>query len=381
MRKRQQLSFKTTWSRRVDRKPTTSITPQPVTGTTPGLVIKKKFPLKKVLIILGSVLVAILIGLAVAVWTWFNVQLAPVGDDTNQLIAIDIEPSSSPVMIGDLLEEQGVIRSSTAFVLYTRLYGLQGSLQAGEYRLSPGDTTPRIVEHITQGNVDTFTITFLPGATLADNREVLMNAGYDAIEVDNALSEVYDSPIFAGKPTGADLEGYIYGDTYQFGAGASVEDILEYTFEVYEQVVEEQDLVARYEAQGLSLFEGITLASIIQRESGGNDKQQIAQVFLLRLEIGMPLGSDVTYQYIADKTGVPRDPNLDSPYNTRRYGGLPPGPIAVPGLDSLIAVAEPAEGDYLFFLSGDDDVTYYARTQAEHEQNIVNHCQEKCLIL
>jgi UPF0755 protein len=95
----------------------------------------------------------------------------------------------------------------------------------------------------------------------------------------------------------------------------------------------------------------------------------------------MPLGSDPTYQYAADKMGVPRSTTLDSPYNTRRYPGLPPGPIAVPGEKALVAVVSPAEGDYLYFLSGDDDVTYFSRTFEEHEQNIVTHCQKKCQIL
>jgi UPF0755 protein len=108
---------------------------------------------------------------------------------------------------------------------------------------------------------------------------------------------------------------------------------------------------------------------------------QIAQVFYLRLAQSMPLGSDVTYQYIADRTGVARDPDLDSPYNTRRYAGLPPGPIATPGLKALLAVANPAQTDYLYFLSGDDDITYFGRTFQEHEANIKNHCQEKCQIL
>jgi UPF0755 protein len=89
----------------------------------------------------------------------------------------------------------------------------------------------------------------------------------------------------------------------------------------------------------------------------------------------------VTYQYIADKTGVPRDTNLDSPYNTRIKTGLTPGPIAVPGLNALLAVANPAAGDYLYFLSGDDDITYYGRTLSDHEANIAAHCKVKCTII
>jgi len=129
------------------------------------------------------------------------------------------------------------------------------------------------------------------------------------------------------------------------------------------------------------LYQGITLASIIQREvSGTKDQSQVAQVFYSRLAQGTPLGSDVTYQYAAKKLGVTPSPSLDSPYNTRKYAGLPPGPIATPGLSALQAVATPAPGDYLYFLSGDDNVTYFARTDAEHEANIQNHCHKKCLL-
>lgn len=124
------------------------------------------------------------------------------------------------------------------------------------------------------------------------------------------------------------------------------------------------------------------MASIIQREvATAEDAAQVAQVFKLRYDQGMQLGSDVTYQYIADKTGQPRSVDFDSPYNTRRYVGLPPGPISSPGLASLKAVGNPAPGDFVYFLSGDDDKTYFARTNEEHERNIRDHCQKKCQII
>ena len=151
------------------------------------------------------------------------------------------------------------------------------------------------------------------------------------------------------------------------------------TFAEYYKVVQQEKLVQGFARHNLNLYQGITLASIIQREaSSPQDQKQVAQVFYSRLAIDMTLGSDVTYQYIADKTGVQRSPDLDSPYNTRRFPGLPPGPIATPGLTALQAVASPATGDYLYFLSGDDNVTYFAVTNAEHESNIVDHCKVKC---
>ncbi|MNR22340.1 putative aminodeoxychorismate lyase [compost metagenome] len=160
------------------------------------------------------------------------------------------------------------------------------------------------------------------------------------------------------------------------------------TFDEFYAAIDKSNLIAGLAAQNLNLYQGITLASIIQREVAmpkGNepslDQKQVAQIFLKRLSIGMMLGSDVTYQYAADKEGLERDTNLDSPYNTRRYTGLPPGPISAPGLTALVAVANPAPGEYLFFLSGDDDVTYFGITEEDHQRNIEQHCAKKCLLL
>lgn len=355
--------------------------PQPIETSASGLTIKKRFTRKKILLFSGVGVLVLLIGLLVGGWIWYQSLLAPLGSNQNEKIKVTIAPSTTPAAIGEILFEKKIIRSTQAFGIYTRLSGTQNQLQAGTYRLSPSESTPQIVEHLTNGNVDTFNVTFLPGATLQDNREVLIEAGYTEEEVDVAFNASYTSALFDTKPATADLEGYIYGDTYKFGSGATVAEILEYTFETYLSVIESNALVEKFKAQGLTLYEGITLASIIQRESGGNDQAQIAQVFFSRLALDMVLGSDVTYQYIADKTGVPRDVNLDSPYNTRRYPGLPPGPISAPGLAALKAVADPAEGDYLFFLSGDDNITYFGRTVQEHEQNIADHCKKKCQII
>jgi len=332
--------------------------------------------------IIAAVVTAI-VAIIVAILAWYTVQLTPVDKTNTEKQVVEIELGTTPNQIATLLKNDGLIRSKTAFSWHTRINGVQNKLQAGTYRLSPSESIPEIVSHITSGRVDTFNITFLPGATLADHREVLIEAGYSAQEVDAALAKTYDSPLFQDAPASANLEGYIFGETYSFATDVSVEQILERTFEEFYSVVQENNLTEQYKSHGLSLYEGITLASIVQREASpaGDDMPTIAQVFYRRLAIGMPLGSDVTYQFIADKTGVPRDPNLDSPYNTRRYVGLPPGPIASPGEKALLAVADPSDTNYLYFLSGDDDVTYFAKTLAEHEANISNHCRMKCQIL
>lgn len=359
-------------------------TPQPIEGTKTGLKAKVSASFhrrKKAWLWGGGSALAVLLLVLLGGFIWYQTQLSPVNADNTELIRVDIASGTTPNQIAAQLEEAGLIRSAQAFSVYTRITGTQNGLQAGTYRLSPSESTPKIVDHLQSGKVDTFNITFLPGATLEDNREVLLKAGYSAQEIDAALNATYDRPLFAGKPSSADLEGYIFGETYSIGSGATVQDILEQTFAQFEQVIEQNNLVQGYQNQGLNLYKGIIMASIIQRESGGNDQPEIAQIFLKRLEMGMKLDSDVTYQYIADKTGVPRDVNLDSLYNTRRYPGLPPGPIAAPGVAALQAVANPADTDYLFFLSGDDDVTYYGRTLEDHEANIRNYCQEKCQII
>ena len=356
--------------------------PLPIGYKAPGLKIKKdRKKIRKIILLSAAGLVVVLLLSLLGGWLWYQSQLAAVSTDKGELVKISIKSGTAPSTIGQMLEDEGVIRNKDAFSIYTRLTATQNKLQAGSYRLSPGETTPEIVKHLTEGKVDTFNIRFLPGATLAENREVLIKAGYTEAEVDAGLSGTYLNPVlFEGKPAG-DLEGYIYGETYNFSTSASVEDILGRTFEQFEKVIKENDLAEKFKAKGLTMYEGIILASIIQREAIKGDEPQIAQVFLTRLSINMELGSDVTYQYIADKTGVDRDVNLDSPYNTRRYPGLPPGPISAPGLGSLLGVANPAPGDYLFFLSGDDDITYYAKTLSEHEANISAHCKVKCSIL
>lgn len=353
---------------------------QPITDTGGGInpAGKKKFPVFK-LIVAG---VSLLILLLLAGLAFYLQNLRPVDPQDTSIQTVEIVTGMTPDEIGHKLYQANLIRHETAFMVYTRISGVRNKLQAGTYTFTRQQSTQEIVSMLTKGpNIDEFEVTFLPGATLADSRRRLIEVGFSEAEVDKAFSAQYGHPLLEGKPADADLEGYIFGETHRFMRGTSVKEVLTRFFDDYYQVIKDNNLIAGFKQQGLTLFEGITLASIVQRESGGGDESQIAQVFLLRLQKGIQLGSDVTYQYIADKLGVARDVNLDNPYNTRRYPGLPPGPIASPGVTALKAVAAPAEGDYLYFLSGDDDKTYFARTEAEHEANIRNHCQKKCQII
>lgn len=334
---------------------------------------------KRVLLIIGSLLVIAILALTAAFF-WYQHETSPVSSDANAArVRVTIESGTTPDEIGSLLADKKVIRNTTAFEIYTRLSGTRNKLQAGTFSLSPHESTAAIVDHLVAGKTDQFSITFLPGATVVDNKKVLLTAGYSQAEIDAAFNKTYESPLFQDKPANADLEGYIYGETYTFSAGSSVEQILQRTFDEFHAAISKNNLVPGLQAKGFNLYEGITLASIIQREvSGQADSAQVAQIFLKRLSEGMPLGADATFVYAANKAGVTPTVDFDSPYNTRIHTGLPPGPISAPGLTALRAVAHPAEGDYLYFVSGDDGKNYYSRTIEEHEKNTREYCKINC---
>lgn len=238
-----------------------------------------------------------------------------------------------------------------------------------------------IVGHLESGKPDEFVLTFLPGGTLTDAKRVLTTAGYPTADVEAAMQKSYSHPLLVGRPAGADLEGYIYGDTYNFYTGASLDDVFKKLFDHMYEDITAKGLEQAYAAQGMSLYEGIIFASIVQSEvSNKADMPLVSQVFHKRLAEDTVLGSDVTFIYGARKLGVAPAVNLDSPYNTRVLKGLPPTPVSNPGIDALQAGANPAETDYLFFVAGDDGKTYFSKTNEEHEQATRDHCMQNCIL-
>lgn len=373
----------------VETRPINVIKQQPINGQVTGLHRPKRRLNRMSFWVIGGLVLLVVAILATLIC--YYVQLKPLSDDKSQPVLITVEPGSTPNAIGQLLANKSIIRSSFAFDIYTRLSSTRGSLQAGTYRLSPAESTPDIVKHLVNGSVDKFSITFFPGATLTDKTDKPDSKKYDVTtalkktglysdeEISAALKKTYDSPLFKDKLLNTDLEGYIYGETYNFNIGATVEDILQSTFAEFYKVVQDNKLVDSFASRGFNLYQGITLASIVQREASSSaDQKQVAQVFLDRLDRGMRLGSDVTFIYAANKLGVAPVSTLESPYNTRLNVGLPPGPISTPGLSALMAVVTPASGDYVYFVAGNDGRVHFARTLEEHEANIANYCTTEC---
>ncbi|MBR2543694.1 endolytic transglycosylase MltG [Candidatus Saccharibacteria bacterium] len=233
---------------------------------------------------------------------------------------------------------------------------------------------------------EVFNFTILPGETLRDIKTKLLELGYSTDEIEVGFQKNYDYDFLRERPSDATLEGYLYGNTHEFYKATPVEEILVPFLEEMQDTINKYNLKEKYAQHNLSLFEGITLASVVQKEASSPEQPTVAQVFLSRLSHGIPLGSDVTVSYAIDQIDPDRKVYtdnqtalaIDSCYNTRIHTGLPCGPIANPGLSALLAVAEPAETSYLYFLTGDDGVMYYSYTESEHIQNIQLHCQELC---
>lgn len=309
---------------------------------------------------------------------WYAYNLSP-RDSHAARTKISLPVGSNAAQIAEILKNNNVIRSTSAFRIYLELTRTKNNLQAGSYRLSASQSVGQIVHDLVTGHTDAFNVTIPPGLTLVDIKKVLQKSGFSSGEIDQAFTKQYTHPLLATKPAGVNLEGYIYPETYQVDGDTTVESLLIRTFDQFEKVLTQNNLPALLQAHGLTLHQGITLASIVQKEaSSPTDQTKVAQVFEKRLGEGSNLGSDVTYIYAAKLLGVEPSVSLDSPYNTRLHAGLPPGAIANFNLTALMAVAQPAATSYLYFVAGDDGTTHFASTFDEHQANIKKYCHTLC---
>lgn len=337
----------------------------------------KKSWVRRVLLLIAIfvVLVALALGL---LWRTYQRDLSPVGGSST--VSITVEEGSSLSGIAATLEKEKVIRSARAFEYYARFHQASRYLQAGAYDISPSQSVPEIITQLTHGKVATTLVTILPGQRLDQIRQSLINQGYAESEVDSALGyDQYASlAVFAGKPADTNLEGYLYPDSFQRTKTTTVKTVVEQSLGQMQRRLTPA-IRQGFEKQGLSVYQGIVIASIVEKEVINQpDRAQAAQVFLKRFKIGMPLGSDVTAHYgsiLADKG---KDVTYDSPYNTRIHTGLPPTPISNVSESSLKAVANPANTDWLFFVSGDNGTTYFSKTVEEHEALAAKYCHKLC---
>ena len=324
---------------------------------------------------------------------------------------IEISAGESVKQIANNLKQADLIRNPLAFELYARINNLHAKLKAGKYSFRKTMSARAIAKQLVNGVVssDVFNLTILPGTNLLGDKgksqtgiiHQFRTLSYSEEEINQALTKHYDNPVLKGLyadenklsnpdiPAKLALEGYLYGETYQFYNHEKLENVITTILNQFNDVVVSNQLEEKFKARGFTLREGIILASIIQKEARTEDMPGVSMVFQNRLRQGIALGSDVTATYAADITGIDRAnaTNADilavnSLYNTRKFPGLPPGPIAVPSKAALLAVAEPdsSKASMLYFLTGDDGLMYYSSTDAEHNQKIRDHCQKLCKV-
>lgn len=350
------------------------------------------------------VMIVLLLAASGGAFAFYQYNLQPVNpeidcsstDKTNrcQMTTFTITPGSSVADVAVNLAQADLIRNSLVFQLFYRLNYGDSIIQPGEYELHKSMNLSDIIRTITGENDEVFQLTLLPGATVSDFKALLLDLGYDEAHIDKALEKRYTGAydwIFEGKPEEAGLEGYLYGETYEFYSSDPVETVIERILTEFANVLETNGLKDKFAERGFNLYQGITLASVVQKEANNSpDYARVAQVFYNRLGAEMNLGSDVTAKYAADLVDPARETytdnaavlEIDSLYNTRKNPGLPYGPICNPGLEALTDTATPdgEYGNYLFFLTGDDGVMYYSDTEEGHSRNIEEHCQELCSV-
>ncbi len=273
--------------------------------------------------------------------------------------------------IGRALEDEGIVEDERMFVASLRLRGETGSLQAGEYRFAEPLSTLDVVERLVEGNIYTFAVTVPEGLTLSETAEHLAAKGLgEAV----ALEEVFqDVTLIADIDRDAtDLEGYLFPTTYQFTRNPSPREVARTMIAQFEEIFDD-DKRSKSEELGLTPREVVTLASVIEKETGAAEERPlIGSVVWNRLERGMPLAMDSTVIYALKREGrydgnLRRvDLEMDDPYNTYRVAGPPPGPIASPGEASIDAVLEPADTRYLYFVSKNDGSHHFSATYREH---------------
>jgi UPF0755 protein len=315
---------------------------------------------------LPSVLFVLLTLFGVRAYVALHPSVGP-GMSNGKRTVIYLKPGTRATEIAKRLEREGVIRDRLLFLLFALLRGSYSELKAGEYQFTPSMGLLDVINILEEGRVLIHKVTVPEGATARDIAQLLSDEGL--VDKDRFLYVAMSRAVAAQYDSEANtLEGFLFPDTYQFIKGMGEEEIIDRMVQRFFRVFTRED-EARARGQGMSRYQAVTLASIIEKEAAEDrEKPIIAGVFYNRLRQGMRLQADPTVLYGKNQQGPPtrRDLQADHPYNTYTQEGLPPGPIANPGERALRAVLYPARVSYLYFVSKKDGTHHFSRTLEEH---------------
>ncbi len=282
---------------------------------------------------------------------------------------VEIKPGMTLKQVAHLLADKELLSEPSTFMLYTYLQGEQNHIQAGEYRFSPSMPPRDILEALTSGMAVLYTVTIPEGYRITDIADLLEAKGLvdkpAFIEATRNRELLESLHISSGS-----LEGYLYPETYKFSKAGGARRIVQTLLDTFKERVLQPERVQQAEAMQFTFHEIVTLASLIEKETGlGKERKLISSVFHNRLAKKMRLQTDPTVIYAMvnfDGNIRKKDLSIDSPYNTYKHFGLPPGPIASPGLESIQAALDPEETDFLYFVSRKDGSHQFSTNYKDH---------------
>ena len=331
----------------------------------------------------GRLLLLVLLLLGVLYGIYLLVS-AVLGGGEEEPVTVAVEQGDTLSSVADKLEEAGVIQSSNLFKLETRIQGGDTEIKAGEYRFVPGEDSEQILETLSSGeSVSAFTITVPEGLTLEQTARVVEEeGGIPAEEFEAAAGRTDYGHDFLEDPAIRTTEGFLFPKKYEFERGDDAAYIVDRFLRQYLLEKEGLDFAEAQDRLNFTEYELVTVASLVEKESANPEERSlIADVIYNRIRSGMPLQVDATVQYALGKAKEDLkfdDLDVDSPYNTYKNPGLPPGPISSPSRESIQVALEPAQTDYLYyvleakgeehFFTDDYDEFLEAKDQAENER-------------
>ena len=303
----------------------------------------------------------------------YNYGNTPASNSTAEQV-VEIKSGMTLRQVAKYLAGKNLLDEPSAFVLYTYLQGKQNRIKAGEYRFSPSIPPWKILESLTNGTAILYTVTIPEGYRITEIAELFEKKGL--VDRETFIAETRNEELLKSFniTSGGSLEGYLYPDTYKFTKNAGARKIISKLTDTFRKRVQKPELMQQVKAGKLSFHEIVTLASLIEKETGlGTERKLISSVFHNRLVKNMRLQTDPTVIYAMinfDGNIRKKDLSIDSPYNTYKYHGLPPGPIASPGLDSIRAALEPEHSDYLYFVSRKNGSHQFSTNYEDHNRAV-----------